>query len=353
MLCCGWVIFAHGFVGHPVASAFSGLSAMGVHVFFSLSGFLITRLLLLESRATGRFDLRSFYWRRALRILPVYFSALGAAMIGLFVIGEPFARLFGVKLAALDLWRLAITHFFFVANWVEQTLPTCLDVLWSISVEEQFYILFPLALLLTRTRRGVLTVILIGIALSWAVRGWLSVTAPVEIYRNTFATGDHLLLGALLAFCTEDARLPRVFERLGTTGQVLVLAAVIAISTLNPSSASAFFLRGLASALCSTLMVGFIGLGTGALSRFFSLRPIRYLGQLTYAAYVFHMYGIAVAWFVVARFTANVSIAAPVRTLLALPIVFGVAYASRKFLEEPAQRLRRVRLLTPLPGPAK
>lgn len=340
LVSCLLVIVGHSFVFHPLASQMLGLSKMGVHVFFSLSGFLITTLLLREHTSNGRIDLRAFYIRRALRIFPVYYSAVALSLFLLWLFPLQLSRAFGLS-GTWDLAKMAPPLLLFVANWIPQQLPTTLDVLWSISVEEQFYLCFPWALVLSRSRFPALWPILLGLALCWATRAVVAATSPESIDRNTLATGDHLLFGAVLAHLAHSS--PRVASflfRRGTLSQVGMLGLTFGFALLVPQSPAQHFVRTLVSALLSTGLVATLAFGNGQLGRILALPAPRFLGQLTYATYVFHMFAVGVAWWVAAQVTSDVHIAAPLRAALAIPPAFALGYVSRVVLETHPLRLK-------------
>jgi peptidoglycan/LPS O-acetylase OafA/YrhL len=345
-ICCLFVIAGHGMVGHTLAPQFGQLGPMGVNVFFALSGFLITTLLLRERAKRGAISLKKFYLRRVLRIFPVYYAAVGAALLGVLVLGDRYLKPFGSSREALDLPLVFGSHALFLANWVSTALPTTLDVLWSVSIEEQFYLVFPAALVLTRNARGAVFAVVALLAVCWATRGVLVTSAPELVYRNTLAHGDHLLLGALTAIALHAApvRTSAVLQKLARAqldSVLLVSIAVLAfVETLFPNRGVWLFFDYLGSAMLCALLVGVVSTNQSALCKALALPRLRFLGQLTYAGYVFHMYCVAVAWFVMARVTTNVQLAAPLRTLMAVPLTFGVAWVSRVVLEQRALKLK-------------
>ncbi len=338
LLCCTMVIVGHAGVGHPWMRFASKLSGMGVNIFFALSGFLITTLLLREHEKHGRIDLRSFYLRRVLRIFPVYYVALASSVLGIVVLGQRYSRPFGVDVSELRVGKILLSHLFFTANWVEQALPTSLDVLWSVCVEEQFYLIFPCAIAMMSGRMLALVPALVGLAIAWASRAWLVRVDPSAIYRNTFAHGDHLLLGALAAQWLHSAPkiVHRVASRVRPFGELVVLGligAVLAWETAAPPVGLALWFNYLVSAVLAVALVVLIAIGDGPVARLFSREWPSKLGQMTYAGYVFHMYAVVVAWFVCARITPNVLIAAPLRMLIAIPLTFVIAYIVRVAFE--------------------
>jgi peptidoglycan/LPS O-acetylase OafA/YrhL len=172
-------------------SAF-GAGAFGVDLFFALSAYLITSLLLRERAATGALDLRGFYLRRILRIWPLYLAFVA------------FAAIFGwiIPSQRLPLHYVA-AYCLLAGNWsyVFYGLPASFSVpLWTISIEEQFYLAWPLAIRKATVRgMAVIAVSLLIVANAWRV--WLAITAaPVDqMEYNTFTRLDPIAWGVLIA----------------------------------------------------------------------------------------------------------------------------------------------------------
>jgi peptidoglycan/LPS O-acetylase OafA/YrhL len=274
---------------------------LGVDVFFALSGFLITTLLVEERRRHGGVDLRGFWLRRALRLLP----ALGLLLVGTAVYAAarpsaPASEGFGAD---------ALAALFYVANWAaalsHQYHAHLLSHTWSLAIEEQFYVLWPpvLVVLLARTRaRTVIAVTAAGVAASVAVRAVLyrshGFTPRVTYGLDTRASA--LLLGCLLALFM--ARRPvRAATRRPTavtaaTGAVGlgVLAWMVVGSRYASASIGAhpgrvfdeaYLLAPLAAcALIASLVVA----PSTPLARAMSLRPIVWLGRISYSLYLWH-----------------------------------------------------------------
>jgi peptidoglycan/LPS O-acetylase OafA/YrhL len=247
--------------------------AIGVDIFFTLSGFLITGILLSSIRRTGRVDYRTFYLRRALRLLPAYLAVVLAAVLADLVIDS------GGTLKG------AVFSFFYVANWAVGGLGAGLGALghtWSLSIEEQFYIVWPaLLVLLVRAVRGQ------GAALAWAIGGLIAASyllaagllaADVSaqlVYNATPTRAVELLAGALLA-CVLAGRpqlpatllrsgtgwaglatllLVSAYEGVGLTSDILVVWPLVAASTCCVIAAVYRADGSLARALGSTALV--------------------------------------------------------------------------------------------------
>jgi peptidoglycan/LPS O-acetylase OafA/YrhL len=195
-----WGVLAHTF-GHTTERAFRENGWVGVQLFFILSGYLITTLLLTEEARFGRIDLRAFWIRRACRIWPLYYLCV---LIGFFVIpwidgylGSPGYR--------QQLAKQLPAFLLFLGNWslaLRGPPPNFeIGILWSVCVEEQFYLAIPLLLAWVRPRFRV-GVVLGLMAGAIAVRALLARDPSVHqmmIQYNTFAQLDTILSGVLLA----------------------------------------------------------------------------------------------------------------------------------------------------------
>ncbi len=193
---------------------------LGVQVFFVLSGFLITTLMLREIAATGRLSLRQFYLRRVLRILPAYLAYL-LVLGALQLCGQ-------TELGARD-WLALGTY---TVNFLPPPLPWKIAHVWSLSVEEHFYLLWPLVMAtasLTRARRAILFCLTAALGLRWLLLFTSpSGQSPVDLW--TFTRIDDIAAGCLLALLARDAawksRLDRLLAGSGRLGLLLVIFAL-------------------------------------------------------------------------------------------------------------------------------
>src|SRR5687767_14837721 len=217
--------------------------AFGLDLFFALSAYLITELLLREHAKRGTFSVSAFYVRRALRIWPLYFVflALTVFVIPTIIPAERFGPIYIVSFAL------------FVGNWVCATngLPfSVASPLWSISVEEQFYIGWPLLLKffgINRLKQLAIAMLLVAIAVRVGLSAY-GVQHP-GVWCNTFARLDPIALGALLAFAL-NGRAPQINNgvRLLLCGAALVTWWLVArfLGQDGPTSVATFGLSGLA-----------------------------------------------------------------------------------------------------------
>lgn len=261
--------------------AFVTRGFLGVDFFFVLSGYLITTLLLREEDTHGRFDLVHFYWRRLLRIVPVYF----------FVVSLMAVYFIGIE-GRTALWEVLPYYYLFLSNFLIDHIPN-LTITWSLSMEEQYYLVWP-ALLLLVPRRLIVPLLLGLIALNIvAVLGVLGVTAPTwGPLRFTLpaATYAPILMGALVAIMLHQrAGFMALFPVLGSKFAPLLafLGLGLAIA-LAPSD-----VRGLPNLVIHTLMCA--ALASLVMREDTFLHPVLALpwiariGEISYGMYLYHL----------------------------------------------------------------
>lgn len=277
---------------------------LGVSTFFTLSGFLITSLLLAEHTRSGGVALVAFWGRRARRLLPAAFLGIAAASayIAFAAPGEVADAFVGDGLAALfDVanWRFWLQGDGYLSTFSAATgvttSPSPVLHFWSLAIEEQFYFAFPLVLLgLWRVTRHSRTAFAAGLAAltggSIALGWWLSASGDVgRAYFGTDTRAAELLIGALLAVGLAAPAVRRsVMTRSASWIGIAALGLCAAAWRVARHDAVGLFRGGLVlhAALIGLVIVG--AMAPGPLRTCLSLRPLVAAGRISYGLYVFH-----------------------------------------------------------------
>jgi len=315
---------------------------LGVDLFFVLSGFLITALILSEERGRGEIRFGSFYARRALRLLPaLYFMLLCHAAYTLLT-----ELNWDQELASL---RAAV---FYYSNWQVvfdlQSVATGTNHLWSLAVEEQFYLVWPVVLVglfgLQRSARTVavaLVTAIVGIAL-WRAHLWNQGAHWLELFVRTDTRADTLLVGALLGSLWVRAATPR--RGVVTAGWVGLVVAVGYLATVEASSGFSFKGGSTLFAVAVALVLLAVLDGGWAPTRVLETRPLRAVGRVSYGLYLWHF----PMFHAVARYGGDLPEGA--RVVIGLTLSAAATLVSWFGLERPLSSYRhRLRLAS---GPA-
>ena len=313
---------------------------LGVETFFVLSGFLITLLLLSEWQATGGINLKDFWLRRAKRLLPaVWLLLLVLPLFAILFARDALPRLKEDIPAAL----------FYITNWMYILRevpyfeafgrPPLLQHLWSLAVEEQFYLLWPLVLLfllrkLKHNRFQLLGAIflLIAISSSWMAMLYSPSAEPLRVYYGTDTRAAGFLIGALLAILWAPWKASYAASRgklevLGWSGLAALLILYNYLNEFRP-----FLYRGgiLLTALASALVIMGASSPNTSLSKLLESRILRWLGTRSYSVYLWH-------WpvFMLSRAAVDIYLPALLVQAAQLVVTFGLAELSYRWIESP------------------
>lgn len=319
------------------AFGWPGEGTLGVDLFFVLSGFLITTLLLEEHGATGTIRIRGFYGRRARRLLPALFALLTPLLIlagaSAATTGSLHSPLF-VGLAS------ALTYTSNIVVAADASGASAWTIhLWSLAAEEQFYVIWPLLLIVLMriggarlVGRGLVVLLMLAVVyrLQLLARG-----ASIErLYYGPDTHPDSLLVGCLFGCYFSRGRLPlwitssaRAREVGSALSLTLVLAAAVLLKHVPERLAYETQLVPTVFALIAGVLIVCAVTGGTVVSRGLSLRPLVFLGQISYSLYLWHV-PILVA-------LAGVHRTFELRTIAAVAVAVVLASCSRKFVELP------------------
>jgi len=313
---------------------------VGVDVFLAVSGFLITAHLLRERAETGRINLPAFWARRAKRLLPASLLVLTLAALATYVIvPRQLWKQFFSEFAASALygqnWLLAHNAVDYLAS---DNNPSPVQHYWTLSVEEQFYVVLPLlmvaAILVLRRRHqlmaigGVVLAIVVG-SFSYSVVETTS--NPAAAYFITPTRIWEFGVGALLALVAAEpsVRVPRVIRATASwVGFAMILLAAIIFTSKTPFPGSAAALPVLGAAV--VMWAGPVS-GIGGSARVAALRPVQGLGDISYSIYLWHWPFIVLIPFVTGHhLDRSDKIVIVVATLV-------LAWATKRFVEDPVR----------------
>lgn len=329
-LSIGLVLFSHS---HPPEqfqklAFFSG--NLGVRIFFVISGFIITWLLLQEEKSSGGISLKNFYIRRIARIFPAYYTYLAAVFLldhaGLINSGGNIQKLLNIL---------------FLANYGPCEGPT--GVLWSLGVEEQFYLIWPAVFIIFRlfAEKRIALITLLGVIVcSTILRGinvlcWKNQETYFWLHRFSFLFQMDIIawgcLGAIVAFHWSQA-----VQYLAKYG-VIVLLFALSIITL-PYTAREYDGYGIETVFgptleaIGTLLIIIVGVAKSDYSvfRILNLRPVIWLGTISYSLYLWH-----------SIFTGDLLPQCGIPQSLWIPASIGAAMISYYLIELPFVRYRK------------
>jgi len=314
---------------------------LGVDVFLVISGYLITSLLLVELQVTGGIDLVRFWLRRARRLLP-------AVLVMITVVLAVMSLLHPDEVGALR--GAVVASLFYVTNWyqifahqsyfAQYARPSVFQHLWSLAVEEQFYLIWPPILaagMLWFGKRRLVYGVLVGLAAS-TVAAWVLYTPftdPSRIYYGTDTRAAGLLIGVLMAFAWPATRLaPARDRRAAVLLDVLGVAALAALFGLMTwlGEFDRWLYQGgfLTVAVVTAVLLAVVAHPSSQLGRLFALPLLVWIGKRSYGIYLWH-------WPVIelTRAHTDVPFGGPPLLVMQIALAVGIAELSYRYVEIP------------------
>jgi peptidoglycan/LPS O-acetylase OafA/YrhL len=324
---------------------------LGVGIFFTLSGYLITDILLSQLARQGHISLGRFWLARARRLLPALFVMLILVVAWVTIFGPAQPQQFrdGVVASALYVsnWQLIFGDVSYFARFAP---PGPLNHLWSLAIEEQFYLIWPFLLLLgtklvretplpsgVRPRLAIATLALALVSAILMAVLFKPSLDPSRVYYGTDTRAFELLFGAALAMVWPSRKLSRripvgarnLLDGLGVLGLV-----VIGLMIWQTDQYSSFLYRGgfIVLSIATVLVVAALAHPACRLGPILGWKPLRWIGVRSYGIYLWH--------FPVIVLTTPGGIAngaEPLRELLQFAAILGISALSWKFVEEPVR----------------
>jgi peptidoglycan/LPS O-acetylase OafA/YrhL len=324
------VLVAHFGLSHIVPGGF------GVTVFFFISGFLITRLLIAEAEKKGRIGLKDFYVRRAIRLFP---ALLGMTFVTTAVhIGLGLGSPVGTEFAAANLY---FTNYYQIAQQAIGSAPyMSWTPLWSLAVEEHFYLLFPALLVLTglnwrRLTTALLAVIVLVPLWRLAVSLIWPDTAELYTYMATDARIDSIAYGCLFTLALHQLRDPaRLRILIGWVPSGLAILTLLATFLIRDDmfrQVLRFSVQGLAIGVL--LLNLYFGRAFQWAFPILEISPLRWIGRVSYGLYLWH--------FPVLDLVERLALSTPLTVIIALALSFAVTALSFYFWEQKFVALRK------------
>ncbi|GGN93903.1 acyltransferase family protein [Saccharibacillus kuerlensis] len=318
---------------------------LGVTMFFVLSGYLITDILLAQWDRTGKFDMKDFWIRRAKRLLPAMLVVVLVTVLwSILVDRSRLPAMLGDVPAALLYYSNWWSIFHEVSYFQSFGPLSPLGHLWSLAVEEQFYIFWPvllgIGLILAQKNRGKLAIVLAGLALASALAMAIMYRPgedPSRVYYGTDTRLFSLLIGAALAVVWPSRKLKTNISKSATKTldiTATICLIVIAILIFKSNDYGTFLYRGgmVLLSLATTILVAALAHPACRLGRVLGAKPLRWIGSRSYGLYLWH-------YPVIVLTTPLVNTGGPnmVRILLQLFATFLFAELSYRYIEQPVR----------------
>lgn len=307
--------------------------ATGVPLFFCLSSFLITSLLLKEKERFGTIDVKAFYMRRVLRIWPLYFLVLGLGGFMWWLTDGSWMETARNHTATIPVDTTVLAKFAgFIGNFSNSAgnPRPFIGTLWSVCVEEQFYLVWPVAVYLLG-RRGLTTLCGVLLAVGITFRVYTAMCAPASMWNHTLSHLDCFAYGCLVAMHLSKPTAKRFPLVLALCPIALVSIERFMPIHNGPESIAAALGYTATAAICAFIVWQVSLMKKG----FLFSKPMIELGKLTYGCYCFHVLAIGViwTWFFPVSDRLHMTPFAFVLTVLA-------AWLSFNFFEKPFLRLK-------------
>ena len=315
---------------------------LGVGIFFVLSGYLITDQIVTQWKRNGRLDLKDFWIRRARRLLPAMFVMLALVAAWLLIFDRSrLTSLHGDFISSALYFNNWWLIFHNVSYFDSFGPPSPIGHLWSLAIEEQFYLIWPLALLvglrIAPQRGKLILLILSGTTVSALAMALLFEPGmdPSRVYYGTDTRIFALLIGAALAIAWPSHKNTKAISRgarniLDLTGTIGLLSIILMIWRTNDQGSFLYYGGLLLLSVLSAMVIAVLAHPESRLTKLMGCRPLRWIGVRSYSLYIWHYPVI-----ILTNPTIDTGEPNSLRIILQLGASFVLAALSFKYIEEP------------------
>jgi peptidoglycan/LPS O-acetylase OafA/YrhL len=323
---------------HGEWAGFSG-GGRGVDLFYVISGYLIAWLLLKEKSKYGSVSLKLFYYRRMLRILPAFYVFLAGYWIMCQFIFADFKKELGQSLVIAGTYSTNI-----MIGWFNYDV--LLAHTWSLSMEEQFYLIFPAVIAFTSRTKAIIIACSVIICLPfWRFIIYMMSDSNISVYRFAYSPDtrmDTIIIGCLIALIMVDANANKAAKKWFSHASVFVAGIIIIAGAIILSEQSKFFMSTIGYTLIaagvSVILLFALSNPDHSVNRFIATKPLQIIGRLSYALYLWHPASLGIANKV--AYHTDIHWQGIVQVVAYVGIAFTCAIASYFLVERPFLHLK-------------
>jgi len=306
---------------------FTVTGGIGVQIFFVISGFLITFLMISEEKVNGRVNLFFFYLRRVLRIWPLYYLVM---ILGIFIL--PYID------SSFVFSGNTFSNLFFLNNIFPEGASSNVNIAWSVAIEEQFYLFWPLLFILFRNNKKLLSFCCVVLFIQTSI--YASENPGLAAYFSTFGNLKYLMIGCWGAFFYSNykERISASYLLKPNSFYLICFLALFLLSASNLSMSYNYLSRWLLAVFYLYLVIYCVDKSTGKSSSIFS-----FLGKYTYGMYLYHPIILSFSYIIISKLGYDYTkgdLLKFIIGIMTLLVTIGISILSYEYFEKPILKLK-------------